>query len=57
MGFEFEISILCDAILLAFMVVIFGFLMDMKMQTQENNEEIHQLIENQHKCPYAKEGE
>ena len=56
MGFENEISIICDSILLTLLVIIIGFLMDVKLQTQENNEEIHQLIESQHKCPYSKEG-
>ena len=55
MGFEFELSVICDALLLTLSVVIIGFLMDVKMQTAENNEEIHQLIVGRKNCPYAKE--
>ena len=57
MGFEFEVSIICDVILLTLMVIIIGFLMDVKMQTMENNQEIHELIEGKRKCPYSKEGQ
>ena len=55
MEFANEVSIICDFILLVAVVVMFGFLMDIKMQTQENNEEIHELIVRGENCPYAKE--
>lgn len=56
MEFANEVSIICDVILLAFMVIILGFLMDVKMQTRENNEEIHELIVRGKNCPYSKGG-
>ena len=55
MEFANVVSIVCDVILLTFMVAILVFLMDVKMQTQENNEEIHELIVRGKNCPYAKE--
>lgn len=55
MEFANEVSIICDFILLVAVVVMFGFLMDIKMQTQENNEEIHELFVRGKKCPYVKE--
>ena len=55
MEFANEVSIICDVILLTFMVIILGFLMDVKMQTQENNEEIHELIVRGKNCPYVRE--